>query len=811
VDPYRGLHSRDAEWVPQRQWVYRTDVTIPATWDGRRAFLVFDGVDHDAEVFLDGEPLGGVTSLFAPTTFEITGASGTRSLTLVLHEAPAEQSQIGRTSKVTTRKPRMGYGWDFGPRLVHLGIWGDVHLVSTGAARIADLWVRSTLQEAGPARTTVVVTLADAAATATRVTVAIDRDGGAPLGASAEVAPGEREAVLDLTIEDPALWWPNGMGEQPLYRCRATVETDGAESDLATTTFGIRTVELRHNEGPDGPRADALPYTFEVNGKRLYAKGWNWVPVDAMYGRGDLSERYSELIELAREAHVNLLRVWGGGLIERELFYELCDSAGILVWQEFVQSSSGLDNEPPVEPTFLATLAAEAEAIVRTRRNHPSLAAWCGGNELATGAGAVDPLTLDHPNVAALWDVVRRTDPGRPFLPTSPSGPVFYLVPEVIEERPLDLHDVHGPWDYTGPVRSYALYDSSTALLHSEFGTQGAISRTSLTRFVDPEARWPPDDTNPTWVHHGSWWQHRYWVEKVFGKVEDLEEYIALSQWMQSDLLAYALDANRRRWPVCSGSLPWQLNEPWPNTHCTSVVDYYLRPKLAYWGVRAAYAPVASSLRHGGLALDGERLRASVHVCSDEATSGDVLLTCHQLDGSVVHERTLAYDGAGSLEIGSLDLDLDALDTEILLVRLAMGDRSGGPARHYVFSQRGEGDEPLRPMLRAPVTQLSVQPSPDGLTVRNDGRGVALFPLLDVDDDRVCWRASDNGPVILPGETWKVGLTLRARTQAIGPHAPDAPKFADLPAVVDVDLRGWNIQPHTLPLALSPPTARNTP
>ncbi len=213
-------------------------------------------------------------------------------------------------------------------------------------------------------------------------------------------------------------------------------------SDVLTVNFGIRQISLAPNESADPA---ALPYTFMVNGRKIYAKGWNWVPMDVMYSV-PRPEKLERLLTLAKRAHVNLLRVWGGGLIETEEFYEQCDRLGIMVWQEFIQSSSGIDNIPSTSADYVQAITEAAEQIIPRKRNHPSLAIWCGGNEL-TG-GAEQPLDDSHPVLAGLKSVVKRLDPDRLWLPTSPSGRAFSNSLEMIAMDPSALHDVHGPWEY---------------------------------------------------------------------------------------------------------------------------------------------------------------------------------------------------------------------------------------------------------------------------------------------------------------------------------------------------------------------------
>jgi beta-mannosidase len=603
-NPYAGRNTLLAEWASQRTWLYKKAFHLPPELRGRRIRLHFEGVDYEAAFYLNGEKLGTHASMFTPVSFE----AGSRLrfgeenlLAVVLEPAPAEQPQVGRTSLVRTHKTRMNYWWDFCPRLVHLGIWDGVSLESSGAVSIEDVWVRPLvgdgqpgvpvpvrveieLSACSPARAGVEVTIRDPEG---RV-VAEDRQ-------EQELANGAGRVSVALEIDRPCLWWPNGSGEQPLYSAAVRVfdlEAPVVASDERQLAFGLRRLEWAPNEGTRP--GEARPYTLLVNGRRVYIKGWNWVPLDLLYGP-ERPAKLERLLRLARSAHVNFLRVWGGGLVEKQSFYELCDRLGILVWQEFVQSSSGIENTPPDDPAVVAMLAAEARQIVARKRNHPSLAIWCGGNELTTAEGR--PLDEGHAALAALASAVKQHDPDRLWLPTSPSGPEFSNCLEVLDRNPGGMHDVHGPWEHQGLEGHYALYNRGASLLHSEFGVEGITNRRTLDATIPTGEQWPVSLENPAWFHLGAWWLKEATLRAAFGDLPDVDSTVRAAQFLQADGLRYAVEADRRRKYHNSGSLPWQFNEPYPMAACTSAVDYYARPKPAYYAVRAAYEPLHVSAR----------------------------------------------------------------------------------------------------------------------------------------------------------------------------------------------------------------------
>lgn len=792
-DPYFEQNSRLVEWVHQRQWVYKRDFTVPPLWDCLRLFLLFEGIDYDCEVYLDGELLGEHHSMFLPARFDITAQvkpGESHHLAVVIKDAPREWPQLGRTSSVHTAKARFGYWWDFATRLVHLGIWQDVWLQGTGPVAIEDVWVRTRGAEAE-----VTLQLESAAKAEIRL---LDPAGNL---VGEFITGGASQIVKRFVVPKPRLWWPNGMGEQPVYRC--AVRVSGHDDICYATrevTFGFRTVTLERNPWPPAgvpvPAVAEQPlnYTFTVNGHRLFVKGWNWVPIDHLYGRSDLTERYEQLIAWAKAAGVNLLRVWGGGLLERKLFYDLCDQAGILVWQEFYQSSSGTDNVPPDRADYLALLEREALGAIRLRRNHPSLALWCGGNELTDWEKR--PATVKEPALAMLARVVAELDPDRPFLPTSPSGPIFGAADFPAPEDLARQHDLHGPWHYRGPVDSYLPYNASRALFHSEFGTQGAVSKSSLDRFIAPANQWPPNDTNPNWVHHGAWWMQQHRVRELFGEgVEAIEEYLLLSQFLQMENLRYGVESNRRRWPACSGAVIWQLNEPWPNSHCTTAVDYYLRPKMAYYYVKNAYAPVACSLQYEGPILKGGVLRAAAYVVADQPFTGMLRIRISDPGARVWHQGEVSVDVHGAAEVAAVQWILPAEAPDVVICTLTLLDRDGTvlQVNPYLFSR---APEPIFASLRkAQHVALSARREGDQLILRTEGPIYAFFPVVDIDDHRYHWLLSDNAPLLAPGEEVAITVTLRPRHERAD---TDFPRGRPAGGPLLLRVAGWNVTPLTL-------------
>jgi beta-mannosidase len=789
ADVYRERNSRGAEWAAERAWTYRRafDAGEPLAVD-ERAWLRFEGIDDAGQVFLDGRRVASHEGMFVPLEVEVTDElrdGGRHALAVVVEPAPPSQPQVGRTSLVRHHKSRMTYGWDFCPRLVHQGLWGPVELVRAGPVRIDDVHVRSSVSD-------------DLTSATVRVRLTLDRAPGASGSAEVEVdgaigavvgrvTTSGDAADLELELERPAIWWPNGVGEAALHRVDVRVAgRDGAAVDERSIRIGLRRIERIGNAGaPVGAR----PWTFVVNRRPMEVKGWNWTPLDVCYGV-PRPDRLAHLLDLAAASGATLVRVWGGGLIETDAFYDACDERGLLVWQEFSQSSSGLDDAPARDAAFVERMRREAEAIVPLRRNHPSLAIWCGGNELQDAAG---PLEDDRsPVLAALHEVVGRLDPDRIWLPTSPTGPTFGNRLADLRAAPDDQHDVHGPWEHQGLRGQSGLWESGTSLFNGEFGVEGMTTRRAHERLIAPEHRWPADRSNPVYRHLGEWWNNAELVREAFGgRLDDLEALRRASQWLQADGLRTALEANRRRWPRNTGSVPWQLNESFPNAWCTSVVAHDGEAKPAFHAVRRAWGrsfvgAVVPRVLDGTGTLDG----ALWAWAEDEppgpgavawrvvaAGGGDVLL------GGVA---PVTLDGRTPVRVGDVAGALPAGDDPLLLDLELTRDGAILATNRYLI---GRGSD-LAPVLDVGPAAIDVDLVAEGdawcIRVRHAAGPAALW--LVVSDDREAAargfvELDDNGFDLLPGET----RTIRVRWTGAAAEGERR-----------LRIDGWNVEPRVV-------------
>jgi len=638
-NPYYERNSLLCEWAANRFWSYMNTFTLPDGVRGKKIRLVLKGIDYHGHIYLNDRKIGEHTGMYAPCIFDVTDAlryGEPNTLTVVLENAPDEMSQIGYTSRTHTQKARFNYKWDFGTRLVNLGLYDIVYL-DIADDPLTDVHIRY---------------LGDGILTVTaknrKLYGVLSYEGETVAVAASEKT--ESGCRLTFAVEEPKLWYPNGYGEQPLYDLLLT-----SDDDEHTWRVGLRTLSYRK---PDCDDPDILPYIPVINDREIYIKGVNMTPLDHLYGCVT-EERYRQMLTLAKSGHVNLVRVWGGGIIEKEDFYNLCDELGIMVWQEFIQSSSGIDNIPSKQPEFLALCEQTARAVIPEKRNHTSLTFWSGGNELMDERGI--PSTFEDENLAMLRRITEELSPEILMLPTSASGPTEWFDPN----DPSRNQDIHGPWKYEGTEGHYALYNRSTIILHSEFGVDGMSNPEAVRSVLSPEnQKVTTMAENLTWRHHGEWWDtYSYRERPLFGETDSLDTLITLSQFMQAEGLRYAIEAHRRRSKTVHpaeladgvlltfssqnnvGSIVWQLNEPWPNVSCTCMVDYYGNPKPAFRFYTEAQKPLHISMRYSKLLWrPGETFAGTVFVHDDRHEGWDCTqIRVHGADDTELSGNTVTF------------------------------------------------------------------------------------------------------------------------------------------------------------------------
>jgi beta-mannosidase len=584
-----GLESRAAEWVENRHWVYTA--RIPDSWcdGGSSVRLRALGLDYSGWVLVNGQEAGSFRGSFTPHTFNLTPLirSGDNRLQIVFDTPPRWLGQIGYTSEMRDWKERFNYFWDWTARLVQIGIWDDMWLEVSDGTEITAADIR---------------TGADAARSVGRLQFSADASGSAsyfrlslsgPAGLVREARVSVEEPMAGVTWDDlpVELWWPNGSGDQALYTLSVELLSEsGTIEDSREYRVGFAEVQWSPCEGAP-PEAD--PWVCVVNGRPVFLQGVNWTPILPNFADAS-DEDYRRLLATYRDLGVNLLRVWGGAFLEKEVFYSLCDEMGIMVWQEFPLSSSGLDNRPPDDRDAADDMAVIARSYIERRRHHVSLVVWCGGNELQDDE--YRPLDTSHPMLARLAQVVAEMDPGRRFLPTSPSGPRFGADRERFGQG--EHWDVHGPWHVHGDLETEYrdFWAENDALFHSEIGAAGASPAEIIRAYKGDLPETPGTKENPLWRRTSWWVEWPVFVEEHGREPADLDEYVSWSQERQRRALGIAARSAKSRFPRCGGFLVWMGHDSFPCTANTSIIDFHGNLKPAAEELRRVYRETAAEL-----------------------------------------------------------------------------------------------------------------------------------------------------------------------------------------------------------------------
>ena len=603
-DPFYRDRERTQKWISETAWLYRREFDAPVEWLGRDAVrLRCEGLDTLARVRVNGQEVGRADNMFRTWEFDIRSVLRPgRNAIEVEFDPPLPyiarrqtERAFGSTGAANgeppgrcwLRKEPCNFGWDWGPICVTSGIWRPIRIIAFDAARLRDTAIRQVHKGDGS------VTL--------NIRVEAERAGGPPsppLSAEVQVCwegrPVAAEtatlsgdaADLSLTIREPRLWWPNGLGDQPLYEVRVALRAEGQEAalDLVRYRIGLRRLELIRRPDEWGES-----FHFEVNGVPFFAKGANWIPADTFAPRVRRAD-YERLLRDAAAAHMNFLRVWGGGTYEADEFYDRCDELGLCVWQDFMFACSAY---PAHDEAFLENVRQEATDNVRRLRHHACLAIWCGNNELeecgfATDDGANGRMTwaeYDRLFNGVLPQVVAAHDPDRSYWPCSGHNPMDRRKPKF--DGAGDAH----LWQVWHGRQPFEWYRTALHRFCSEFGFQSFPEPRTVYGYTVETDR---NITSPVMEHHqrsgiGNTIIVQYLLS-WFRMPTGFEPTLWLSQIQQALAMKYAVEHWRIHRPRCMGALYWQLNDCWPVASWSSI-DYHGRWKALHYLARRFFAP----------------------------------------------------------------------------------------------------------------------------------------------------------------------------------------------------------------------------
>jgi beta-mannosidase len=615
-DPFYRLNEHDVQWIDKVDWEYQTSFQVEKQLlENDQILLDFQGLDTYAEVILNSQKILESDNMFRQWEVNVKDILKEGENVLhILFRSPiregikkydangyiipvsgndlAEIGQVegGKMVSIYTRKAGYHFGWDWGPRLVTSGIWRPVCLKAWKEARIKD--IRYVLKSLSAEKASYTAIFEIESQDSRQANIRVENNGTLLAGKAVQLSPGTGIYEVDFEIVEPKLWWTNGLGEPYLYTLSGKL-TAGKLKTSKDTKIGVRTLEFVREKDSRG-----TTFLFKLNGVPVFMKGANYIPNDMFLPRVT-PEKYRNVIKTAKISNMNMLRVWGGGVYEEDLFYDLCDEAGILVWQDFMFACAMF----PDDQAFLENVKQEAIDNVKRLRNHPCVALWCGNNEILVAWknwGWEKAEMAKNPEVAAsIWKgyadifqnilpgVVHAYDPQRGYVDSSPSAGLG-IVPDLING---DEH-YWGVWWGKEPFETYATY---IPRFMSEYGFQSFPEIATVKKYALPEDYDIYSDVMKS--HQRSSIGNEtieYYLLKEYDKPKDFESFLYVNHILQAEGIKFGLEGHRRAAPFCMGSLYWQINDVWPVASWSST-DYYQKWKALQYYAKKSFEPLLVS------------------------------------------------------------------------------------------------------------------------------------------------------------------------------------------------------------------------
>lgn len=796
-DPYVGMAEAGLQWIGKVAWEYRLDFDVDAkTLQRQQQQLRFEGLDTFAEVILNGETLLHTDNAFRHYEAKVTGKLRSRDNHLLLRfSSPIQRllpqvqgmpiklagnypSPYGDEPKDAmtsnfVRKPGYHYGWDWGPRYVTTGIWRPVKLIAFDDARIRAVKIKQTNISAEQAS---LVVSADVQVSRSVVdhrqgelaAEVYAPDGSLIVQAKQSLQNIANQPSIFLEIPKPQLWYPNGYGKQALYTIKLRLIEHGKTIADATERIGLRTVALDRSEdqlaAASGRKGQA--FGFVINGIPVFAKGANLIPFDMFPNRVPVSKQ-RQILQAARDAHMNMLRIWGGGYYENDDFYRMADEMGIMIWQDFMFGGGVV---PAYDSEFRANVVIEAQQQVERLRHHPSIVLWCGNNEEETAWkdwGIGKEMQKANPEFAdKVWQgyrqlfgedlrkVVQERGLGVPYWSSSPSNDLDE------KANDSDRGDKHY-WEVWGGSKPVEDYLRETPRFMSEFGLQAwpslgtidAFSKKSEQQIDGPVIRqhqkFMAGEGNQRLLHY---------IRANYGEPKDFAHFVYLSQVMQAEGITLAIKHHRASMPRTMGSMYWQLNDVWPGASWSSI-DYFGNWKALHYHARKAFAPLMVVAEN----LDGV---STVTVVSErlQREQGSLRIRTMDFVGNVVRDETLPFMAEANTASqikryqNSELLQARSANDHFVLIELIQDGKVQSRQELYFVAAK---DQAL------PKSTVDYSWSTLGEHVVLKLQSKVLTRMLALDFGTLDVSLSDNFVSVIPGETLEIHVRAKANVSQL--------------------------------------------
>jgi beta-mannosidase len=762
-DPMYRMNEDDVQWIENKDWEYRTTFEIEqALLEKQVVEIEFRGLDTYADVYLNENLILQADNMFLGWKADCKPylVEGTNEIRIYFHSAvnegmkklkqldyiiPAtnEQAPIDQRTNVFTRKAPFHYGWDWGPRLVTSGIWRPLFIRAWDKAVIKDIYLVTESIEGNRAVISASMDIKAEEEGSYDITLFIDNKNSG-IKQTVKATPGISSAQFEIILDNPRLWWPNGLGEANLYNLDFRLQKRGTVIDKYNLNYGVRTIKLVQE-----PDEAGHTFYFEVNGVPVFMKGANIIPSNTLTP-SVTEEIYHKMIQSAVDANMNMLRVWGGAIYEEDIFYQLCDKNGLLVWQDFMFACA---LQPGDEP-HLENIRKEAEYNVKRLRNFASIALWCGNNENLMAWhkwGWQDNFndeqrdfmwrTYERIFYEILPQTVETFDPKNSYWASSPSS----IGDQLADRKSGDEHD----WTIWFYQRPFTDYENNVPRFVSEWGFQAFPGMHTIREFSEPEdhdygselmrhrQRSRMNFISPGFDGNDMIRQYMGWYYDV---PEDFERFVYVSQLLQAKGYKTAIEAHRSHMPHCMGSLYWQLNDSWP-TISWATVDHFYRWKASHYAVKKAFEPIIVT------AIQKDQ-KLNIYAVSDklEPLNAMLVATFMDLRGDVLQtvEKPVIIESNTSTLLSEQNITgwLDKKENVLLGIKLISGEDALAENIFYFT-------EPGNLALSNPEIEFSLEKDPKGylLNIRSSKLTKGLF--IDTPDPDAGY--SDNFFDLLPG------------------------------------------------------------
>lgn len=594
-DPFKDENEKKVQWIENEDWDYQASFSIsPQELKNSHIDLVFNGLDTFSEIYLNEKLLKKTDNMFRKWKLPVKQylKIGENKIQVKFKSAVSNGKELAKKVPFTmpesprsfVRKAQYQFGWDWGPRLVTAGIWKEVKLEFWNNAKFENIKI----EQKGLSKQNAVLhiyasVIADQEG---KYTVAVNNK-----AAAIALKKGQNQIKMPFNIENPKLWQPNGWGDPHLYTIQFSLQKDGQIVSDEIVKVGLKTVELVQEKDEKGKS-----FYFKVNGNPLYIKGTNWIPADSFSPR-ITKEKYQKLIKDSKEANMNMIRIWGGGIYEDDEFYNACDENGILVWQDFMFAG----NFYPADEEFLNNVKEEVKDQVNRLQNHPSIALWCGNNEIDEAIvnwGYQKQLKYSKSDSLQVWSDYKKlfheiipntlkenlTADKNIYWPSSPS--IGWGHKESLTEG--DSHY----WGVWWGEQPFEIYNEKVGRFMSEYGFQGMPALETVKSMFSgvPDLNLQNSTIKAHEKHPRGWDIINEYMKRDYKVPTDFVRYNYISQLLQARGMQIAIEAHRRAKPYNMGTLYWQLNDCWPVVSWSSI-DYSGNWKAFHYQAKRSFEP----------------------------------------------------------------------------------------------------------------------------------------------------------------------------------------------------------------------------